>query len=351
MVDLAGRALGAGVVAANDEWFADKENLLLDTEPVFHPHTFGPKGQVMDGWETRRRRGASADRPHPDPGDHDWAIIRLGAAGVIRGVVVDTAHFRGNHPQSASVEAAYVPGQPSLDEVLSAGVAWTTIVPRGALHGDTAHRFPVAVERRFTHVRLNIFPDGGVARLRVHGEAVPDPDYLDGLMVDVAAAEHGGVAEAASDRFFSPPHHVNAPGRSRVMGEGWETRRRRDDGHDWVRVRLAGPSLVAAVEIDTDHYKGNAPGWIRLRAKTDGDPAEDDGWWDLLPPTRVQPDTRHRWRVAPDRPARHVRVEAYPDGGIARLRVLGRLTTAGLAELRARVRDLDARPGAAPTAR
>ncbi|WP_436775499.1 allantoicase [Yinghuangia sp. YIM S09857] len=341
LVNLAGRPLGAGVIAANDEWFADKENLLLAEAPVFRPHTFGPKGQVMDGWETRRRRGASAEEPHVHPDDHDRAVVRLGAAGIVRGVVVDTAHFTGNYPPFASVEATYVPGHPSLGEVLADDVVWTEIVPRSPLKGDTAHRFDVAGERLFTHVRLNIFPDGGVARLRVHGEVVPDADYLDGLTLDLLAAELGGVAEAASDRYFSSPHNMNAPGRSRVMGEGWETRRRRDDGHDWVRLRLAGPALLSAVEIDTDHYKGNSPGWIRLVA-TGGDPADESGWWEVLPRTRVQPDTRHRFRVAPERAARHVRIEVYPDGGVARLRLLGRVTKDGLAELRRRATELTA---------
>ncbi|NUU23448.1 MAG: allantoicase [Streptomycetaceae bacterium] len=339
--NLAARPLGAGVIAANDEWFADKENLLLAAAPVFQSHTFGPKGQIMDGWETRRRRGASAEQPHVHPDDHDWAVVRLGAAGVVRGVVVDTAHFTGNYPPYASVEAAYVPGHPSVDEVLADSVAWTEIVPRSALEGDTAHTFDVAVERRFTHVRLNIFPDGGVARLRVHGEVVPDPDYLDGLTLDVLAADLGGVAEAASDRYFSSPHNMNAPGRSRVMGEGWETRRRRDDGHDWVRLRLAGQAHIAAVEIDTDHYKGNAPGWIRLVA-ADGTPDDEASWSEILPRTRVQPDTRHKFRVDPGRSATHVRIEVYPDGGVARLRLLGRLTDAAIAGLRARIAELDA---------
>jgi allantoicase len=333
LTNLAARSLGAGVIAANDEWFADKENLLLDRAPEFRPHTFGPKGQIMDGWETRRRRGTSAATPHVRPDEHDWAVVRLGAPGVIRGIVVDTAHFLGNYPPYASVEAAFVPGIPSLDEVLAEDVKWTEIVPHSPLQGDTAHRFDVAADGRFTHVRLNIFPDGGVARLRVHGEVVPDPDYLDGLTVDVLAAEYGGAALAASDRYFSPPQHMNAPGRSRVMGEGWETRRRRDDGHDWVAFRLAGEALITAVEVDTDHYQGNAPGWIRLAASDGGAGAEE---FDLLPATPVQPDTRHRFRVAPGRPATHVRIDVYPDGGVARLRLIGELTPAAIADLRAR---------------
>jgi allantoicase len=322
LVNLAARALGAGVIDANDELFAEKENLIVAAAAEFRPHTFGHKGQVMDGWETRRRRGVGAGQPHPTAEDHDWAVVRLGAAGVVRGVVVDTAHFTGNYPESASVEAASVPGQPSTAEVAAA--RWVELVPRTALKGDTAHEFPVDAEQRFTHVRLNIWPDGGVARLRVFGEVVADPRDLDGLTFDLAAQEHGGVATAASDRYFSSPHNLNALGRAAVMGEGWETRRRRDQGHDWAELRLAGTGEVLAVELDTTHFVANCPGWAAIKGRD-----ETGGWFELLPRTRLQPDTRHRLRVEPGRPVTDVRLEVFPDGGIARLRLTGRLTEAG----------------------
>ncbi|WP_078860617.1 allantoicase [Streptomyces rubellomurinus] len=333
LVDLASRRLGAGVVATNEDTFADAENLLVAKPAEFRPHTFGHKGQIMDGWESKRRRGASAEQPHPTDQDHDWAIVRLGAAGVVRGVIVDTAHFTGNYPESASVEAASVPGHPSPGELEAA--AWTVIVPRTPLRGDTAHEFAVTDGTRYTHVRLNIFPDGGVARLRVHGEVLPDPRELDGLTFDLAAQEYGGVAEAASDRYFSSPHNLNAPGRATVMGEGWETRRRRDKANDWVQIALAGGGEVLAAEVDTSHFVANAPGWADLvgfDASAGADPAQGP-WFELLPRTRLQPDTRHRFRLAPGRPVTHVRINVYPDGGLARLRLTGRLTEAGRAAL------------------
>lgn len=335
--DLASRRLGAGVVAASDESFAEKENLLVAAAPEFRPHTFGHRGQIMDGWETRRRRGPGPDRPHPAPDDHDWALVRLGAPGVVRGVVVDTAHFTGNYPPYASVEAASVPGHPSAGEVLADGVEWVELVPETALRGDTLHTFAVAVERRFTHVRLRIRPDGGVARLRVHGEVVPDPRDLDGLTFDLAAQEHGGVAEAASDRYYSSPHNLNAPGRAAVMGEGWETRRRRDGGHDWVQLALAGAGRVLAAEIDTTHFLHNAPGWAALLGRDAGSRGE---WFELLPRTRLQPDTRHRFRLDGSRTATQVRLEVHPDGGVARLRLTGRLTEEGRTALALRWFDL-----------
>ncbi|MEY9966505.1 allantoicase [Streptacidiphilus sp. MAP12-16] len=326
LVNLAARSLGAGVVDTNDELFAEKENLIVAAPAEFRPHTFGHKGQIMDGWETRRRRGVSADEPHPTDDDHDWAVVRLGAAGVVRGVVVDTAHFTGNYPETASVEAASVPGQPSPAELAAA--EWVEIVPRSALKGDTAHEFPVDVEQRFTHVRLNIWPDGGVARLRVHGEVVADPRDLDGLTFDLAAQEHGGVATGASDRYFSSPHNLNSLGRAAVMGEGWETRRRRNKDNDWVELALAGTGEVLAVEIDTTHFVANCPGWASVSGRD-----EAGEWIELLPRIRLQPDTRHRLRVEPQHPVTAARLDVFPDGGIARLRLTGRLTEAGRAAL------------------
>ncbi|MQA60632.1 MAG: allantoicase [Actinophytocola sp.] len=315
--DIAGRMLGGAVVDANDEFFAEKENLLNPEPAVYHPHTFGHKGQIYDGWETRRRR---------EPG-HDWAVIRLGAPGVIRGVDVDTAFFKGNYPEHCSVEAASVPGYPSPEELRGEGVAWVEIVGRSALQGDTANLFPVNSEQRFTHVRLNIFPDGGVARLRVHGDVVADPRWFTGVPLDLAAMENGGAVTDCSNGFFGTPANLLLPGNARVMGEGWETARRRGDGNEWVGVRLAEEGVISQVEIDTTHFKGNAPGWFRLTGGTDPDRLED--WVELIGRTRLQPDTRHRFPVVADTPVKHVRVDAYPDGGFGRLRVYGELTAAG----------------------
>ncbi|MGA8466264.1 MAG: allantoicase, partial [Trebonia sp.] len=178
--DLASRALRGSVIAASDEFFAEKENLILPGAPAFTPQTFGHKGQVYDGWETRRRRGPSGALPGAD--EHDWVIVRLGAAGVVYAVLVDTAYFTGNYPQSCSVEGARVDGYGD-----AAGVGWVPLVPRSPLTGDAQHVFQLASELLCTHVRLRIYPDGGVARLRVHGTVVPSPSLLEGLTFDLAA--------------------------------------------------------------------------------------------------------------------------------------------------------------------
>ncbi|GAA1510774.1 allantoicase [Streptomyces synnematoformans] len=324
--DLADRRLGGAVVAANDEFFAPRENLLLPGRAEFDPAAFGHKGKVMDGWETRRRRGAAAETPHPADADHDWALIRLGAPGVVRGIVVDTAHFRGNHPRSVSVEGAEVPGTPSPAELLADGVAWTGLVPRTTVGGHAANGFAVTGERRCTHLRLRQHPDGGIARLRVHGDVVPDPAWLAALgTFDLVALEHGGRVEDASDRFYSPPVNTIRPGRPRQMDDGWETRRRRDAGHDWIRYALAGRGEIRAVEIDTAYLKGNAAGWAAVSVR-DGD---GGAWTEALPRTRLQPDTNHRFVLAAAVVGTHARLDVYPDGGIARLRLHGSLAPEG----------------------
>ncbi|MFD4697438.1 allantoicase [Streptomyces niveus] len=345
LVDLADRRLGAGVIAANDEFFADRENLLKPGPAEFEPERFGHKGKIMDGWETRRRRGASAARPHPTDEDHDWALVRLGAPGVVRGIVIDTAHFRGNYPQAVSVEATSVPGSPSPDDLLADGVTWTTLVPRTAVGGHAANGFTVDAGRRFTHLRVNQHPDGGIARLRVYGDVVPDPVWLAALgTFDLAALANGGRVEDASDRFYSPATNTIQPGRSQQMDDGWETRRRRDKGNDWIRYALAEQSEIRAVEIDTAYLLGNSAGWAALSVRDDGPGTEEGPWTEILPRTRLQPDTNHRFVL--DRPvtARQVRMDIFPDGGISRLRLFGSLTEEGAARLASRYRELNGTP-------
>lgn len=323
--DLAGRAVGGTVMAASDEFFADKENLIKPEPAVFRPDTLTPKGQQYDGWETRRRRG--------EPGI-DWVVLRLGVPGVISGVIVDTAHFLGNFPQRCALYATAAEGYPSAGELTD----WELLVPDSPLAGGTGNAFEVGVRHRYTHVRLDIVPDGGVARLRVHGEPVPDPREWASLPLDLAAVQNGGAITGCSDSFFSPPANLLRPGSSAKMSDGWETARRRTGGNDWAIVKLAGQGIPTVAELDTTHYRGNAPDHAIL---TGMDATTDpDTWFPLLPATRLQPDTVHRFRLPEPRPTTHVRVDIVPDGGLARLRLYGNLTEAGLSAAQRRWYDL-----------
>ncbi|MGU3291775.1 allantoicase [Williamsia sp. M5A3_1d] len=322
MPDLALRSLGGAVVTSTDALFAEAENLITPAASEYRPATFGHKGQIYDGWETRRRR--------PVPGDGvDRAIVRLGVPGVIHGVVVDTSWFVGNYPPTVSVEAAVVTGFPPAHEVVEA--QWETIVERQPVAGDSANPIEVTSRDRFTHVRLSIYPDGGVARLRVHGRAVPDPQFL-GPQFDLAALENGARISACSNMFYGSPNNLLMPGPARSMGEGWETSRRRDDGNDWVEIDLAAQGVVSLVELDTSWFLGNAPG----EASVHGRDGADGEWFEILPRTPLQPDTRHRFVVDVDRPMTRARMDIHPDGGMARLRLSGSLTDAGRADLQRR---------------
>ncbi|RFS85045.1 allantoicase [Actinomadura spongiicola] len=325
--DLAVRTLGGSVIAASDESFAAKENLLNPWKPEFRPGTFGPKGQLYDGWETARRRG---------PG-HDWALVRLGLPGRIAGVVIDTAWFTGNFPPHASVEACFVDGHPSPAELSHAD--WVEIVPRSALKGDAEHAFVAAEpDRVFTHVRLSVFPDGGVARLRVHGHVTPDPEFLTGLTVDLAALENGARVRDCSDGFYSSADNMLFPGPARTQAEGWETARRRGGGNDWALIALAGRGSIRLAEIDTTNLKFNAPAEFELVGFDEWPPPDERASpLVLIPRTRLRPDTRHRFRLrSPEVTA--VRVDIHPDGGLARLRLWGDLSAEAERDLAARWR-------------
>jgi allantoicase len=313
--DLASRWLGASVVAASDESFGDKENLLTPGAAAFEPGRYGNRGEIVDGWETRRRRS---------PG-HDWAIVRLGAPGIITSVTVDTSFFTGNYPEQCAVHACGFEGYPSPDELTGRAADWIEIVSRSPLRGDCENVFAVTDPRRFTHVRLSVYPDGGVARLRVLGQAVPDPRGLEHLTVDLVSQTHGGAVVASSDDYFSAAAALNRPGSARSMGEGWETRRRRDAGNDFVVFRLAFAGRVRRLIVDTSYFRYNASESVAVYGSAAdqvpllGSPS----WQPLLERTRLQPDTRHEFAVSHAGPVSTIRLDAFPDGGLSRMRAIG----------------------------
>ena len=326
LLDLAGERSGACVLAASDDFFAAKENLIKVADPVFFPDKYTDRGKLMDGWESRRRRV---------PG-YDWAVIRLGFPGIIRGAVVDTRFFTGNYPEHASLEACAAGANARVSDLED----WTELIPKSPLRGDALNPFEVARHQRFTHVRLNIFPDGGVARLRVHGEASPDWRSF-GPEVDLAAAECGAAIVDSSDRHYGHPQNMLMPGPGRDMGDGWETRRRRGPGHDWVILRLAEEGVIDRVEVDTSHFKGNFPDACSLEVSPTG---EEGSWTVVLAESKLRADARHVFapELAATSPARFARFHIYPDGGVSRLRLFGRMSPEG--RLRANLAALNAAP-------
>ena len=317
LIDLASEKLGGTVLVANDDFFASKENLIRAAAPVWKEGLYTDDGKWMDGWESRRRRSPHLDEPF------DWCMIRLGMPGEVKGVVVDTAFFRGNFPSHCSLEACTVDGHPNVDELLAETTQWREILPVSELQGDSKNKFEIADTGRVTHLRFKIYPDGGVARLRVHGSVMPDWDELRkrNSEIDLAAAENGGDVLSASDEFFGHRQNLIMPGFAHDMSDGWETRRRRGPGHDWCVVRLGTAGKVTRVEVDTSFFRGNYPESCMLEG---GDGTE---WRELLPTSKLQAHTRHTYsdKLADLGGVTHVRFNIYPDGGVSRLRLFGRI--------------------------
>jgi len=305
--------LGTRVTYASDDFFAAKERLIEPPEPVFIDDKYDDHGKWMDGWESRRKRG---------PG-HDDCVIRLGVPGVVHGIDIDTRFFTGNYPPQASLEACV-----SEDDVPAGG--WTEILGKTDLQGDAHHYLAIDDGSVWTHLRLNIHPDGGIARLRIYGEIRPDFTVVDG-MIDLLALENGGRAIACSDEHYGSMHNLNVAGRGTNMGDGWETARRRGPGNDWVILALGHSGTIEQVEIDTAHFKGNYPDRASLQAAmfaSDDDASNaSDAWQELLPEAKLDMDKQHFFESEMNAigAVSHVRLSIYPDGGISRLRLHGRI--------------------------
>jgi allantoicase len=299
MIDLISDRAGGQVLAYNDEFFAPAANLIKAADPVANDE-YTDRGKWMDGWETRRRR---------EPG-HDWVVVRLGIPGRIRRVVVDTSYFTGNFPERFSLDAS---GDPDLETA-----TWTELIGPTPLEGSSVAEFEVTDPHRVEMVRFNIYPDGGVARLRVEGDAIPAMQLVcpEGE-TDLALSSVGGEVIDASDVHYSHPSNVLRPTSSVGMWDGWETRRRRGPGHDWIVVRLGLRGQVNRLVVDTTHFKGNAPGWVSAELSDDG-----ISWSMVADRVPVSPDQVNVIETAPGAGSR-LRLSIHPDGGLARLRVLG----------------------------
>ena len=326
MTNLAATRLGTEVIYATDDFFANKARLINPEAPIFVPDKYDDNGKWMDGWESRRKRIEG----------HDWAVIKLGRSGVINGFEVDTSHFTGNFPPFCSIELAN-----SSAEIPDAS-EWQEVVAQSELQGDSQHYYAIESDQIWTHVRLHIYPDGGVARLRVYGHVFIDWDNFNrSQTIDLAALEYGGRAIYANDTHFGVPENLIAPGKGINMGDGWETRRRLERAtdpdywtlaHDFAVLELAHVGEVERIIIDTAFFKGNFPDRVSIQAVnasslSDADIIEQSqGWSDLLPTQKMSADSEHEFMVADASPITHIRLNIYPDGGVSRLRLFGKVT-------------------------
>jgi len=316
-INLAQPRLGAEVIYSTDDFFAEANRMLKPEEPVFIEGKFDGNGKWMDGWETRRRRN----------GGYDHAIVKLGLPGIIKGIDIDTRHFTGNFAPATSLEACNTNTAPDKN------TQWVMIIPSVSLQGDSHHYFEIDEDLTFSHLRLNLYPDGGVARLRVYGQVQCDWENKDKSQTyDLVAVEQGGRAIAWNDEHFGCAANLLAPGRGVNMGDGWETRRRREPGNDWCIIELGHPGIIEEVIVDTAHFKGNYPDHCSIQAATvEGGTAasiitQSQFWPELMLPGKLEMNAiKHFTNVQPIGTISHVRFNIFPDGGVSRLRLLGKL--------------------------
>lgn len=318
LINLADARLGAKLLSTTDDFFAPAERMLNPEPAVSKLGTFDDHGQWMDGWESRRKRIEG----------HDHSVVRLAYAGIVAGFDIDTSYFTGNFPPAASVDACLSESPPD------ARTAWTEILPATSLKGNSRHFLEVGDGRVWSHLRLNMYPDGGIARFRVYGRPHVDWSRRDrAAVVDLLALENGGRVVAWSDEHYGTPWPLLRPGRGVNMGDGWETRRRREPGNEWAIFALGHRGIVGEIEVDTAHFKGNYPDRCALLA-ADVTAGTDESlvtqslfWRALLPEQKLAADRQHLFEkeVAALGPITHVRFNNIPDGGVSRLRLFGTL--------------------------
>lgn len=325
LLNLAADKLGAKTLACSDDFFAEMDNLVKSGRGIFIPDKYTERGKWMDGWESRRKR---------TPG-HDWCVLQLGAPGKIRGFDIDTNHFLGNHPPHASIEACNLPAGSNPTDLMTDATAWKEILAKSPLAPGSQNFYACSDDNVYTHLRLNIYPDGGVARLKVYGEVFKDWSLVDkNEILDLAAAGNGAKAILCNDMFFSHMDNLLMPGRGVNMGDGWETKRNRTpNNRDWVIIRLAHPGVLERILVDTCHFKGNYPDSCSIEACTilpqdeSGTDWEKQSWQQILSKQKLQADHEHFFEkeIQAHTAITHVRLNIFPDGGISRLRLYGKI--------------------------
>jgi allantoicase len=396
---------GSNIFFATDEWFASADNMLQDEPPTFDPVLFCEQGKVMDGWETRRRREAG----------HDWCVISLSQRANIVGIEIDTAHFTGNNVPHISLELAdlnaaqtttLLAGLPgALERLLHGGrqgvghtpedvqhakdtcssYEWKELLPKTPLQPgyepSRMHYFTLPEVFVGTHVRVNYYPDGGVARLRlwatpaegVHRETQPlylpittgktctvlphssadiPPSRQDYDYMELSAAKNGGQGLQCSNKHYGEPSNLIQDTLGKDMGDGWETARHPDRPSvlikdpetglldspllDWAILKLGKVAVdgVARILLDTKHFRGNYPESVLVEGcfaehGTPDDRIPQADWFELVKRSRMAPDAEHVFDADlgqlenVTRAVTHVRISIFPDGGLSRVRVYG----------------------------
>lgn len=318
LVNLASPKMGTKILAFSDDFFGEVTRMLNDKDPIFIEDKYDNHGKWMDGWESKRRRD----------GGNDWAILKLGSAGIISKIEIDTSYFTGNFPPFFSLEGIYSETEPNKDS------NWKSLIAKTNLVGDCKNNFELNLKEKFNFVRLQIFPDGGVARIRLFGEVKYNWDRFNNEeIIELSSLKLGGSILAYNNAHYGDVSALLSEGRGKTMGDGWETRRRREPGNDWIIIKLAQKGNIEKIEIDTAHFKGNYPDRASIQAIsidkniTTKDLIESSENWDvILDETKLTADNIHEYEINSNSKAEatHIRLNIYPDGGVSRLRIFGK---------------------------
>ena len=315
-VNLASSKLGTKVMSFSDDFFGKVSRMLNDKAPQFIEDKYDNHGKWMDGWESKRRRD----------GGHDWAIIKLGSPGKVYEIEIDTSFFTGNYPPFASIQGLYSEKKPDHND------DWKIILKKQKLQGDKVHNFKVN-STKVNYIRFQIFPDGGIARLRLLGHVEIDLEKFKNKKIELSSLNLGGKIIAYNNAHYGDVSALLTSGRGKTMGDGWETRRRREPGNDWIIIKLAKSGIIEEIEIDTAHFKGNFPDKASISAaffdekeKVSSIIKQNKNWKEILPPTKLKADKIHRFKkIIRSDEVNYVKLNIFPDGGVSRFRVFGKL--------------------------
>jgi len=318
MINLAEPRLGSKVIFKTDDFFASANRIINPNPPIFKEGVFDRHGKWMDGWETRRRRKKG----------FDYVIVKLGRPGKIFNADIDTTHFSGNQPMQASLEACHSKKNPNNKS------RWITILNKKKLGPNKNHNFKIKNKSIFTHVKLNIYPDGGIARLRVYGEVEMKKVNFGNKIINLSSMLNGASIIGCNNEHFGKAENILAPGKGKNMGDGWETRRSRGKNFDWLILKCATEGKISKIQIDTHHFKGNYPDKCSLQAtylkgKIGSNTIVNNSkkWKLLLNKVKLHAHKKHNFQnqLMKNKKVNYIRINIFPDGGISRIRAFGRV--------------------------
>ena len=318
LIDLAQSRLGSKIIFKTDEFFAPARRIINPWPPIFKEGVFDKNGKWMDGWETRRKRGKG----------HDYLILKLGKPGRIHKIDVDTSYFSGNHPSKISIEACF-----NKKKIFNKKIKWTTIVKKSVTKANSHHFFNIKNKNIFSHIKLNIFPDGGVARLRVYGSMNLNKNFGKNI-VNLTSVLNGAVPIVCNNEHFGRAENILAPGIGKNMGDGWETRRSRGKNFDWLIVKCAAPGKINKIQIDTHHFKGNFPDKCSIQAayidkniSSKNLINKSKNWNFLINKSKLYANRKHNFKnkLMSNKKINFIKINIFPDGGISRVRAYGKV--------------------------